>query len=150
MSERAKGKGAAPVLSGGLAIKQAIHAARARTELTSDMQLALRAGVHYDTLMNWYGNRTTPRPHEVKKIADVLGIRYDVLMAAWEGRDLEPPPIQDAIRELVLEMRLSRAQQDQATLALLEAVAALARSGPGRPGSDDDSEREEPAGTARR
>jgi hypothetical protein len=60
-------------LSGGQALKQAIHVARARTDLTSDMGLARRAGVSYDTFMNWFGDKTVPRPHEVKKVADVLG-----------------------------------------------------------------------------
>jgi hypothetical protein len=48
-------------LSGGLALKQAIHVARARTELTSDRQLATRAGVSYDTFMNWFGDKTRRR-----------------------------------------------------------------------------------------
>jgi len=49
-------------LSGGAALKQAIHIARERAELTSDIQVAIKAGISYDTLMNWFGNKTTPRP----------------------------------------------------------------------------------------
>jgi transcriptional regulator with XRE-family HTH domain len=126
--------------SGGAALKRAIHIARARTEITSDMELARRAGVHYDTLMNWYGNRTTPRPFEVRKVAGILGVPLQDLMAAWEGYDPEPPPLQDAVRELVGEMRaliaesrLARAQQDEATMALLRALGALARTDPDPP-----------------
>jgi lambda repressor-like predicted transcriptional regulator len=128
-------------LTGGQALKQAIHVARARTDMTSDMQLSTRAGVSYDTFMNWFGDKTVPRPHEVKKVADTLGIRYADLMAAWEGRPIDPPPLQDAIRELVEELRLSRVQQHEATLALLQAVGALVRGDPRPP--------ERRAGTAR-
>jgi lambda repressor-like predicted transcriptional regulator len=127
-------------LSGGQALKQAIHVARAKTDMTSDMALSIRAGVHYDTLMNWFGDRTVPRPHEVSKVAKVLNVPMADLLAAWEGRDVEPPPLQDAIRELIEEMRLSRAQQDEATMALLRAVGALTREAPGHAGTPADSE----------
>lgn len=137
-------------LSGGPAMRMAIRVARARAGITSDTQLALRAGVHYDTLMNWYGGRTVPRPHEVKKVADVLGVSYGSLLAAYDGVDPEPPPLADAIRELVEELRLQQAQQHEATMALLRAVAAVV--GPGRepPGTPADSESGTPAGTDRR
>jgi transcriptional regulator with XRE-family HTH domain len=125
---------------GGEALKRAIRIARAKTDITSDTQLALLAGVHYDTLMNWYGNRTTPRPFEVKKVASVLGVPLSELMSAYEGYDPEPPPLQDAVRELVGEMRaliaesrLGRAQQEEATMALLRALGALARRDPDPP-----------------
>lgn len=139
-------------MKGGQALKQAIHVARARTDMTSDTQLSIRAGVSYDTFMNWFGDKTTPRPAEVKKVADALGIRYAELMAAWEGRPIDPPPLQDAIRELVEELRLGRAQQHEATLALLRAVGALAPGDPGprgtragtRPGSASGRTRSSP------
>ena len=136
-----------PPLTGGQALKQAIHVARARADITSDMQLAVRAHVSYDTFMNWFGNKTVPRPHEVKKVADVLGVPYSDLIAAWEGRDIDPPPLQDAIRELVEELRLSRAQQDEATTALLKAIAAVLSSVRGPSGTSDDSELGARAGT---
>ena len=139
-----------PPLSGGQALKQAIHVARARSDMTSDTALALRAHVSYDTLMNWYGNKTVPRPHEVKKVADALGVPYSELIAAWEGRALEPKPLQDAIRELVEEMRLSRIQQEEATLAILRALGAVLGSGPGPRGTRDDTEIATPAGTGSR
>lgn len=139
---------------GGEALKRAIRVARARTDITSDTALALQAGVHYDTLMNWYGNRTTPRPFEVKKVAAVLGIPYGDLMAAYEGYDPEPPPLQDAVRELVGEMRaliaesrLARAQQDEATMALLRALGALAQRDPDPPETPGGSALGSPAGT---
>lgn len=134
------------MLTGGQGLKQAIHIARARTEITSDVELSRRAGVSYDTLMNWYGNKTTPRGHELKKVADVLGVRYVELMDAWEGRASEPPPLQEAIRELIAEMRLSRAQQDEATLAILQALAALVPPGRGPSGRRSGSGRGSPVG----
>jgi DNA-binding transcriptional regulator YiaG len=136
-------------LSGGPALKQAIHVARARTDITSDMELARRSNVSYDTFMNWFGDKTVPRPHEVKKVADVLGVSYGALIAAWEGREAEPQPLQDAIRELVEEMRLSRAQQDEATMALLRALAAVVGPDPGPPGTSGGSEPAAVAGSRR-
>ena len=121
-------------LSGGAALKQAIHIARERAELTSDIQVAIKAGISYDTLMNWFGNKTTPRPAELRKVAEALDIRYGVLMDAYEGRETEPPPLQVAIRELIAELRLDRAQQHEATIALLQALATLVPAGPARTG----------------
>lgn len=119
---------------GGAALKKAIHVARARAGITSDMQLSLKAGVHYDTFMNWYGERTVPRPAELKKVADVLGISYADLMAVYEGRDPEPQPLQDAVsdltdavRELVAEIREERERGQDAAEAILRAAAALGR-----------------------
>lgn len=137
------------VIVGGKALKQAIHVARARAEITSDVQLALRSGVSYDTFMNWFGDKTTPRPAEVKRVADVLGVSYGDLIAAYEGRDPQPQPLQDAIRELIEELRLSRAQQDEATLALLRALAAVVRPDPAPTGTPGDSARGAPAGSGR-
>jgi hypothetical protein len=140
--------------SGGPALKRAIHIARARTDITSDMELARRADVHYDTLMNWFGDRTTPRPFEVRKVAAVLGVPLQDLMGAWEGYDPEPPPLQDAVRELVGEMRalvaesrLARAQQDEATMALLRALGALAHRDPTPPETPGGTANGSPAGS---
>ncbi len=110
---------------GGAALKRAIHVGRARSGITSDTALAIRAGVHYDTLMNWYSGRTTPRPAELAKVARVLDVSLNDLLSAYEGRPLDPPPVQDAIRELVEELRLSRAQQHESTMAILQAIAAV-------------------------
>jgi hypothetical protein len=87
--------------AGGAALKQAIHVARARAGITSDMQLSLRAHVSYDTLMNWYGERTVPRPNELQKVARTLDVSLTDLMGAYEGRDPEPAPLTDAIADLV-------------------------------------------------
>lgn len=111
-----------PPLTGGKRLRQAIHVARARAEITSDMQLAHLAGISYDTLMNWYSGRTVPRPAEVKKVAEVLEVPYSDLLAAYEGRDPEPQPLADAIRDLVEELRLTRKQQADANAVLLRAL----------------------------
>lgn len=117
---------------GARALKQAIHVARARAGITSDMQLSLRAGVSYDTLMNWYGGRTRPRGAELQRVATTLGVPYATLEAAYEGRDPEPQPLQDAVRDLtgavralVAEIREERARGRDAAAAMLQAAAAL-------------------------
>ena len=89
----------------GQRLKRAIHVARAKAEIDSDMQLSVRAGVHYDTLMNWYGGRTTPRPFELRKIAKCLGVPYAELWSAYEDIAVEPVPLSEAVRELVPELR---------------------------------------------
>lgn len=109
----------------GARLKQAIHVARARANILYDTDLAVRAGVHYDTLMNWFSGKTVPRGSELRKVGQVLGVAYADLMAAYEGRPAEPPPLQDAIKELVQSLSAQ-------TNALTELVAAL-REGPPDP-----------------
>jgi transcriptional regulator with XRE-family HTH domain len=92
--------------TGGARLKQAIHVARAKAGIASDVQLAQRAHVSYDTLMNWYGGKTVPRGHELEKVASATGTSLWVLQAAYEGRAPEPPPLQDTVRDLVGEIRL--------------------------------------------
>lgn len=113
----------------GQSLKSAIHVARARASIPSDMQLALRAGIHYDTLMNWYGGRTVPRPAELLKVASVLDVSLADLMGAYEGRPSEPPPLHESIRELVAELRAQRVSHDQAMAGLTRALAELASVG---------------------
>lgn len=121
-------------------LKRTIRAARSQAGIKSDQELALRSGVHLQTIQNWMYGKTTPRPSELSKVAAALGVSMADLMAVYEGREPEPKPLQDAIRELIEEMRLSRAQQDEATLALLRALAAVV--GPDREprGTPGDSE----------
>lgn len=108
--------------SGGQALKRAIHVARAKADITSDIQLALQAQVSYDTLMNWYSDRTVPRGAELKKVAKALGMRYAELEAAYDGVDPEPPPLQDAIKELVVALRPLVEQATDGIEARLRAV----------------------------
>lgn len=84
---------------GGAALKQAIHIARAKAGITSDVALSAKARVHYDTLMHWYGDKTVPRGAELKRVAEALGVGYADLLAAYEGTDAEPPELSAAIRE---------------------------------------------------
>ena len=107
--------------SGGARLKQAVHVARAKAGITSDTQLALRANVSYDTLMNWYGGKTVPRGHELEKVAKATGTSLWVLQAAYEGRAPDPPPLQDAVRELVGEL----GRQTAAINALVDRLDVL-------------------------
>jgi len=108
-------------------LREYIHVARARAKppITSDMQLALRAGVHYDTLMNWYAGRTLPRPGSLRQIADTLGVSYADMQDAYDGRDPEPPTLVEAIEKLIDELRVGRREQAAATTAILHALGAI-------------------------
>lgn len=109
----------------GARLKEAIHVARIRAGITSDTQLSLRAGVHYDTLQNWYSGRTMPRAAALRMVADALGVRYSDLQDAYDGRDPEPPTLVDAIQELVAEIRKSEAQHAESTNAILRTLGAM-------------------------
>lgn len=116
----------------GRALKKTIHVARAKAGITSDIQLALRASVSYDTLMNWYGGRTRPKGRVLQRVADTLGVPYASLEAAYEGREPEPQPLQDAVRDLtgavrqlVAEIRDDRERGKDAAEAFLRAAEAL-------------------------
>ena len=87
--------------SGGKALKRAIHVARAKAGIASDVQLALQAPVSYDTLMNWYSDATVPRGAELKKVAKALGVSLWDLKAAYDGTAPEPPPLQDVVADLI-------------------------------------------------
>ena len=113
-----------PGPKGGKALKRAIHAARPHKGYTTDMALSMAAGVSYDTLMNWYGDKTVPRPAEVKKVGDALGVPYGDLLAAYEGRDPTPPALHEAIAELVAAIR---ADVDE-TRELRQEIRELARA----------------------
>lgn len=102
------------------ALKRAIRAARGQAGIESDTALALRSGVHLQTLQNWMYGKTTPRPSELHKVARLLDLRLDDLMAVYEGRDPEPKPLQDAIRELIDQL----GEQTKAITELAEALRA--------------------------
>lgn len=115
-------------------LKRAIRTARLNAGITSDQELALRSGVHVQTIQNWMYGKTTPRPDQVSRVAAVLDVPMADLMAIYEGRQIQPPPLQDALRELVAaiyasveESRLSRAAEEEATVALLQALGAAVR-----------------------
>ena len=106
-------------------LKRALRAARSNAGIKSDQELALRSGVHLQTLQNWMYGKTTPRPAELSKVATALDVPFADLMAIYEGRDPEPPPLQDAIRELVEEMRIDRRERHEAHIAMLQMVQGL-------------------------
>ena len=113
-----------PSPEAGERLKREIHVARARTAITSDSQLAVQAGVHYDTFMNWFGGRTTPRPFEVRKVAEVLGVSYGDLIAAYEGKDPPQVPLEQAVADLIVEIRTALVDERQARAELMRAIAA--------------------------
>lgn len=115
-------------LAGGPALKRAVHVARARAGIASDAELANTAGVHYDTLMNWYAGRTVPRPAEVRKVAEALGVPYGDLLAAYDGRAPEPPALHESIERLVLELRESRRQQARILDLLAKSIGSDRRA----------------------
>lgn len=120
------------------ALKRTIRAARSHQNIKSDMELSLRAGVHLQTIQNWMYGKTTPRPSELSKVAQALDMSMADLMAVYEGRDPEPPPLQDAVRdltgavrELVTEIRADRKQGprlSQEELTWLQDAIEAARS----------------------
>lgn len=151
-----KDRGTVDRLPSGQRLKRAIHVARARLGLTSDVQVSSQAGVSYDTLMNWYSGRTTPRPYELRKVAVALQVAYSELWAIYEGLDPEPLPLTEAVQglterleDLIAELRLTRAEQIVATETMMEALGALG-STPSRARRRDDSAREGRAATPRR
>lgn len=131
----------------GARLKRAIHVARAQANILYDTDLAIRAGVSYDTLMNWFAGKTVPRGAELRRVAQVIGRTYADLMAAYEGTEPEEPELTELLRELVDELRLSRAQQDEATMAILRAVGVSLHPAPVPPGTPAGSGNEAPSGT---
>ena len=105
-------------------LKRAIRAARNRADMKSDQELALRAGVHLHTIQNWMYGKTVPRPSELAKVAQALDMSMADLMAVYEGRDPEPPSLQDAIRELAGAIETQAA----AFTTLAESIEVMATS----------------------
>lgn len=108
----------------GQRLRHAIHEARAAAGIDSDNQLALRANVHYDTLMNWYRGATVPRPSSVRQIADVLGVSYGDLLAAYDGREPAAVPLEQAVADLIVEIRVAVVGERQARTAMMRMIAA--------------------------
>lgn len=99
------------------ALKKGLRSARAAAGYESDLALSLEAGVHLQTIQNWMYGKTTPRAHEMSKVAKVLDKPTDYFMALYEDREPEPPPLMrqlgelvTVVRELVDEMRRERRQ----------------------------------------
>lgn len=110
-------------------LKRAIRAGRSNMGINSDQELAIRSGVHLQTIQNWMYGKTTPRPHELSKVALALEIPLADLMAVYEGRPITPPPLHESIRELITEIRASRLEQHAAIMALVQAMEHLSSKG---------------------
>ena len=117
----------------GERLKREIHAARARAGIGTDMELAKRSRVSYDTLMNWYSGRTVPRANVVKQVADAVGVKYSTLLDVYEGRDPEPPELKEAIAMLADEIRTALVDERRARAQLMRAVAAAITAAMGDP-----------------
>lgn len=120
----------------GLILKRAIHVARAAAGIRSDVALADAAGMRYQTLMDWYADRSRPTPGPLSKIAEVLDMPVADLWAAWEGRPTRPDDIAElvaaldrhteAVTALVEELRAALTGVEQGLR-----VAAMLREGEG-------------------
>lgn len=108
----------------GERLKRAIHIARPAVGITSDVDLATRAGVHYDTLMNWYAGRTVPRPAAIRQIAEILDVSYGDLLAAYDGREPEAIPLERAVTDLIAEIRIALVDERHARADLMRAIAS--------------------------
>lgn len=113
----------------GQRLKMAIRSRREAVGITSDLQLSKVATVSYDTFMNWFSGKTTPRPFEVRKVADVLGVPYGDLLAAYEGREPDAVPLEQAVADLIVEIRASIVDERRARADMMRTItAALAAS----------------------
>lgn len=130
----------------GQALKQAVHVARVRAGIKSDLQLSIVASMDYETLLSWWSGRARPKGATLQKVAFALNVPYADLEAAYEGRDPEPQPLQDAVRDLtvavrtlVREMQEERERGEDAATAMVQAARALAstRQLQGLPGSKE-------------
>lgn len=86
------------------------------------LQLADEADVDYDTLHAWFRGRA-PSPKAGGKVANVLGVTYSELLAAYEGRVVSATIRDDAELRRVI---------DAAAEAAVRRVLAE-RNGKGRP-----------------
>jgi transcriptional regulator with XRE-family HTH domain len=117
----------------GERLKQAIHVERERVGITSDSELAVRADVHYDTFMNWFSGKTTPRPFQVRKVAEVLKVPYGDLLAAYEGREPAKVPLEQAVAELIVEIRAVAIDERRARAEMMRAITASLAASIGSP-----------------
>lgn len=79
--------------------------ARARVGLHSWDQVALRADISPATIERWIYGQTRPAVKQLAKVAAVLNLSAADLEAAYEGVSPPEPPLADAVRELVPQLR---------------------------------------------
>lgn len=108
---------------GGPALKRQIHVARAEAGIPSDRELARRAGVRYQTLMDWYADRTRPTTGPLSRIATELALPVGDLWAAWEGDEAQPPkPDEGALVEALHAQTRALSAQTSALEELAQAI----------------------------
>lgn len=116
-------------------LRVAMLVARANAGYDSWFQVAQAAGVSPTTLDNWLYGRTQPRLHKMAKIAEALGLRPGDLEAAYEGVAPPEPPLTEALRDLLPELRelvvLLRAQADAEILEQVRAALEARRRAAG-------------------
>lgn len=135
-----------------------VREAMSERAIPSLAQLARDSGIASSAWHGWFRGERQPRRNSLKLAGDVLSRTPEQLLAVWEGerpakRSKAPDDLAaaireqaDAIRDLVEELRQSRLAQVSATTVAFEALGALGvRRGP--EGTQDDTEREAPAGT---
>lgn len=88
----------------------------------SPAELIRAAKLHPNTLYDLFNGVTdNPGPRTIAALARVLEVPVSDLWAVWEGREVEPPPLVDVLRELAPDLHelviLLRAQADDAVLA---------------------------------
>jgi transcriptional regulator with XRE-family HTH domain len=110
--------------SRGQRLRQAIHEARASKGIDSDYQLSIVAGIHYDTLMNWFSGATVPRPAAVRKVAAALDVPYGDLLATYEGREPARIPLEQAVADLIVEIRAAVVEDRRARAEMMRAITA--------------------------
>lgn len=112
-------------------LRQAMEVARASTPYESWLAVAIEAGVSSTTIDNWLYGRTEPRLRQLAKVAEVLRVSPATLEAAYEGVAPPEPPITDALRDLLPELRelvvLLRAQADETILEEVRAALEARR-----------------------
>lgn len=119
-------------------LKRALKVGMAAAGVDGWIALAFAAKVSPTTLENWIYGRTTPRAKELAKVAAVLRpyMTPAELESAYYGTEPAEPPITEALRELLPELRelviLLRAQADQAILEEVRAALEARRRAGGR------------------
>jgi len=134
-------------------LKQALRVAMTEAGYDGWEELANAAGVSSTTVENWIYARTVPRAKELRRMGDFLRpfTSPSALESAYAGLPPEEPPVIDALRDLLPELRelvvLLRAQADQVVLE--EVRAALEARRRRLPGSWDARGSEPDDGTGR-
>lgn len=125
-------------------LRVALVVARTGAGYSSWFQVAQASGVSPTTLENWIYGRTQPRLRELAKVADALGVNPAELEAAYEGVAPPEPPLTEALRDLLPELRelvvVLRAQADAEILGQVRAALEARRRADARSRREPPSE----------